>query len=629
VKIKYAAAIIITALLTALPLQAQDDIVVRAAIEKRTLEVGIPIRFQVQVQGVPNATPPDTAGIAGFNFQYQGGSAQNRSYQHTVNGQTQTRVFTGFIMDYQLTALTPGELKIPALAVQINGKAYYTQPITVSASKPAESTTDFLIRMKIGKNTAYVGQPIPLTLTWYLSKKPEQCNLNLPVLNSPEFEIGTPPEPEKTDSGNYAKLPLNGQMVLGELGQDTVNGKDFQTVSVTRYIIPTRPGEFKIEPATVSCSAVTGYKKSARRSPFSDMFNDDFFGNDPFFSGRQAIVKNFFNSSEAQTLNVLALPEKGKPANFSGLVGEYIIASKVEPANASVGEPITLTTMISGIGYTGNITMPDIESQADFARDFKLSNDKPETKVVDAIKIFKQQIRAKHADIKEVPPIRLSFFNPQTGNYQIVSSQPMPVHIKAAKIVTLNDIEGSGPISTPGTVLKSTDSGIMHNYTGESCLISSDTGIKSWLHSPGWLTILLLPPAAYIALLILTTIIRKREENSGSRRSGQALKKFKAATKVVTTDPAACQKLLDALYRYFSDRLHIESVTITFNEIEGVLNSNDVDKNLIANLKKAVDHCEASRYAGGAVGQAVSDKFVKGIVNIIEETDRQLSEVIK
>lgn len=604
-----------------------DDVAVRVAIKSQRIHMGEPVTFQIQVQGADRVSPPDTSHIKDFSMNFLGGSANNRMFSTYKNGKLETQTIHNFILNYKVTALKTGRLTIPSMTLHIGGKTYTTNPLTVIASKP-ETTSDVKITMVPGQTTLYAGQTTPLTITWYFNKNINQCNLSIPALNSPEFSITAPPEPENPQQGSYIELPLNGQRALGKLGTSTLNGEEYRTVTITRYITPQHAGTFSLQPASINCTAIVGYQNTGRRSAISDMFGDDFFGNDPFFSGRRPVTKRFFNSSKEITLNVKQLPTANQPANFSGLVGTYSIASQIEPDTASVGEPVTLTVMVASANSYDLINMPSLSAQSDIAKDFRISKDKPKVSERSGAKIFQQTIRAKNPNIKEFPPIELSYFNPQSGKYEIAKTKALPLKIKAAKIVTVNDIEGAGPTASTSTEVQSAQGGIMNNYTGEQCLVNQRFGLKQWLNSRGWLALLILPPLIYILLALGKMIIIRRSNTSGSRRAATALSKFRKAMSGIENNPNAALVMLENLNRYFSDRLGIESTSITFADIESTLQNNGVENELRDNIKKIYNHCEASRYAGGAVGQNISATFATNSVKVIEQADKILTEVL-
>ena len=84
----------------------------------------------------------------------------------------------------------------------------------------------------------------------------------------------------------------------------------------SKILIPKKSGELSIEPATVACEVLTGYRKSQRRNPFGDdffsgVFNDDFF--ERFFSsiidsiiqkfpGEVAVLHGAFKKEDVKTV---------------------------------------------------------------------------------------------------------------------------------------------------------------------------------------------------------------------------------------------------------------------------------------------------------------------------------------
>ena len=65
---------------------------------------------------------------------------------------------------------------------------------------------------------------------------------------------------------------------------------------------------------------------------------------DPFF-GRQIKI-----TSKPAEIEVLPLPQEGKPADFSGLVGDFRVSAAAEPLETKLNEPIELKIDIVGEG---------------------------------------------------------------------------------------------------------------------------------------------------------------------------------------------------------------------------------------------------------------------------------------
>src|SRR5262249_40120157 len=78
-----------------------------------------------------------------------------------------------------------------------------------------------------------------------------------------------------------------------------------------------------------------------------------FFGGDPFGARRPITVQ-----SEPLHLEVLPLPDAGKPADFSGAVGTFDLHVSASPRELKAGDPVTITTTVEGDGNLAAITPP-------------------------------------------------------------------------------------------------------------------------------------------------------------------------------------------------------------------------------------------------------------------------------
>ena len=85
---------------------------------------------------------------------------------------------------------------------------------------------------------------------------------------------------------------------------------------------------------------------------------DDAFGGilpNPFADLTQPVAIKI--TGEAVTLEVKTLPPN-PPASFSGAVGNFTMESDANPKSGQVGDPITVTTKISGRGNFDRVTAP-------------------------------------------------------------------------------------------------------------------------------------------------------------------------------------------------------------------------------------------------------------------------------
>lgn len=587
---------------------AQDVVTAKAVTDKSKVAVGEPLILQVQVQGTDKVEPDQSLKIDGTLTVYGGGQARNQVYTSNINGRMQRTELHGYIYTYRLLPLKEGALVIPALPVKADGKVILTRPMRINVT-PSQVNSNFHVTMEMKKNTAYVGEEIPCKLTVYFDKQIDDPWIYVPEFMDPAFRVDEIPVDQPDRS--HVKLMLNNQISLGKVSQKTYNGREYYALELTRYLQPLRAGVFSFDHSLASFNMLAGYKSSRRNNAFGGMFDDDFF-NDPFFNRRQPVMQRAIASTEPVSLTVLQLPAGGKPVNFSGLVGQYSIAAKIEPAQASVGQPMTMTVMVAGDEYMKNMQLPDLNLQAEISRNFKISTNNADGKMVAGVKVFTMTVRAKNADVKEFPPIELSYFNTSSGNYDTALSKPLPLTITAAKKVTLNDVEGiSKEAVSNSEKIESSAGGIRHNYSyaqGEENSLDKE---NLW-QSPGFILLVALPPALYVLVVLGQVIARQRDQTSDARKASGAFRVLRSAINDLGDKPESAAKLLMYLQEYFASRFGLTAATISYPEILPLLNEKNVSLKTLENLKKVFDHLEACRYGGGVHAQTVSGKFVDG-----------------
>ncbi|CAM2834388.1 BatD family protein [Rariglobus hedericola] len=156
-------------------------------------------------------------------------------------------------------------------------------------------------------------------------------------------------------------------------------------------------------------------------------------GSSSFSVFARANLEQFSITSQPASLTVKPLPAPA-PAAFKGAVGKFTLDSKVVPATATVGEPITWTLTLDG---TGN--WPDISGlpPRSVSKDFRIVQ--PQAKRVnknDAL--YDASITEDIVLIPTKPgaytigPVTYTFFNPGTGAYETLQTQPVTLQITAA-----------------------------------------------------------------------------------------------------------------------------------------------------------------------------------------------------
>ena len=607
---------VIAAILLALASLAQAQVTVRAAVDQQEVFVGETFTFQIQVEGSDAADEPNTAALAAdFTVEPRGGQQNSSESVTIVNGRMSRVSQRGYVFNFGLTPKREGRLLIPTLTVTVDRQSYQTQAIPILVKKPME-TEEFKLRLTLDKAKAYVGEPVTLTVTWYIGRDVNGFNFNLPILTDPRFTLSETAEAVANPSADrVVRIPAGGGEILAEKGNGVLDGNNYLTVSFSRRLIAKEAGLLTLPQATVSCQAL-GVTRQRGRDPFNGMFPDDFFGR-----SRQSYQTVVVPSNEP-TLEVMPLPEEGRPADFTGLVGAYSLAVSAAPTEVKVGDPITLTIQVAGPAVAG-VTLPALESQLG-VNDFKVPAEMAPGEGKGVLKTFTQTIRARHAGVKEVPTLHLSYFNPHSGRYETASSRAVPLAVAEARMVTAQDAEGTDAASPAKKELKAANGGINFNYEGPEVL-ASQTPIGAVRLDAVWISLLLLPPGLFLLLLLWTLMARHGQKDPAGRAARQASRGFAAALSAINPNvelAAGYQALGHALREYLGAKLRRNPAALTYVDVEPLLLKGGANVEVMTRLRQVMEGCAAYEYAGPASG-------VQDLTRLLELARQVVAELEK
>jgi hypothetical protein len=135
-------------------------------------------------------------------------------------------------------------------------------------------------------------------------------------------------------------------------------------------------------------------------------------------------------------LNILPLPVKNRPKDFSGMVGKFQIRDTVEKSNLPAGEDNNLHIEITGSGEFADINLPAISWPPGFDH-FTLR----ESAIGDknkfppsGKKIFDIPFVSSQQGVFTLPSISFFYFDPSRKIYHQVATRPIPMMVTPAVI---------------------------------------------------------------------------------------------------------------------------------------------------------------------------------------------------
>ena len=579
---------------------------VRAEAEPKRVYRGETIQFRILIEGADPDEDPDLAGWTDFTVSGPNRSDQSSHSIQIINGRITKDVQKRIAFTYQLSPKRNGRIRIPPASVKVGGKVYRTRPIGIEVAEPQEGE-DIKIRIELSKDRCYAGEPLVLTLTWYFAVNIQGGQIQCPFFDEDEDFRFDDLEVDATGKKVY-EAPVGPFGLKGVLGRGELDGRPFTTLTFKKVVIPRRPGSFAIEPAVLICEVESGRRR-------------DWMGFMEKGTEKQVVPSNTL------ALEALPLPAEGRPAGFAGLVGEYRVETTAIPTEVNVGDPIILNMEISGPEYLALVEAPDLAALPRFREDFKITPETGGGRVDDGKIIFSSTIRATHAEVSEIPPVEIAYFDPAEGIYSTAQSRAIPLDVAETKVVTLADAEGIdiGPI---GTRIEDAADGIAYNYEDLDVLEDEEFAPLEQVRRPGLLAVLLIPPLMYVGLVGFQARRRRLEDDvvgQAYKRAGRKARQDVARAARLTEDPARFYpELAGALIGYIREKLRAGQGHMTSVDALEALQRTRVTPEILDEAKAILETCDAGRFGASGGTRSKREEMVKRVQGLMARLEKAL-----
>src|SRR5438876_94904 len=297
------------------------------------------------------------------------------------------------------------------------GRSSGTRPGRDAAAASASSLV--FAELIVPSKTAYVGEIVPVQVRMGFDPRVR------PRLVEP---------PEITGQGFTAqKLQQSGE------NTETISGRPYEVVTFKTAIAAARAGKFEIGPVKAKAQVVVPRRQSAPRSrprsPFDLLDQDDPFS-DPFFSNPFSQLgerRDVEIKSEPVALEVKPLP-KNAPPSFSGAIGNFTMATDANPKGVQVGDPITVTSTISGRGNFDRVNAPVIEDERGWHKYPPSSKFKQDDEVgLSGTKTF-ETVLSPNEKKQSLPVMAFAYFDPVKEQYVTLRSDPIAISVQGGAV---------------------------------------------------------------------------------------------------------------------------------------------------------------------------------------------------
>jgi len=590
-----------------------EDLPIMLSLDTDLVEVGDAVQLSLAFDNEQEIAAPELPEIDGFKGQYLGPSTM----MSIINGKASSSITHRYI----LIALKPGKFKIGPFSFTYNGNVYKSQAREVeivSRGKlygqkqqssrnpvPAEAETKqaledrIFLTLAVEKINAYLNERIPVTIKLYVDQLMVR-DIQYPVL----------------EGQGYVKDAFSRPRQYKEQLSNIV----YDVIEFNTYMYATREGKLNLGEAALQCNLVI--KDRSRRRGLDGFFDNDFF-DDSFFGdvfGRSRIYPLDLKSARL-TMDISALPEQNKPPEFNGAVGDFRVQVDAEPKQLKAGDPITLSSKITGDGNFDSVSNPALVS----TDDFKIYN--PEVKTDKEVKLFEQVIIPQSDKIKEIPVIKFAYFNPNIEDYVVIEKGPIPISVSPSDETQVKMIDAS--------ISKDIKAQATTQVLGRDIIYIKEEPGK-WKEKGQFLYknrtfvgLQFLP----LILLILTFIVQRRKERLDTdlryarklRAPRVARMGLKKAKQYLNSNKT--KEFYDIIFKtlkeYLGHRFARPSAGMTSEVVEDLIKSEGLGQDIAAKLKTCFSECDIARYAASSLKKDSMQNSLESLQEIIDYLERK------
>ena len=564
------------------------------------------LSYTVTTQKVKDFRAPS---IKGFDV-LMGPSRSQQSSTQIVNGNvTSTSSIT---FTYILMANTAGEYTIGGASIVADGNQMVSNSVKIkvlpqdqnsnggqggssahSSSGTSVSDQDLFITATASKTNVFEQEAFVLTYKIYT----RESNLQLNNAKLPDFKGFHSQEIEMTTNARWTP--------------EHYRGRNYYTTVYRQFVLfPQQSGKLYIDPAQFQ---MTIGKPVQSDDPF-----------DAFFNGGSNVIEIKKSIATPKiAINVNPLPA-GKPADFSGGVGEFTVSSSINSKELKTNDAITIKLVISGTGNLKLISNPEIK----FPEDFEVYDPKVDNQVrltregLTGNRVIEYLAIPRHAGTYKIPGVSFSYFDIRSKSYKTLKTEEYVVNIEkgagnADQVIA--NFTNKEDLKVLGEDIR---------YIKQNEVTLQPKGSFFYGSMSYWL-FYIIPALAFIIFFIIYRKQAAENANVAKVRTKKAnkvaTKRMKLAGKLLSENKkdAFYDEVLKALWGYISDKLNIPVSRLSKDNIEEKLRNHGVSEELIKDFLNALNDCEFARFAPGDESQAM-DKVYASSIEVISKMENSI-----
>lgn len=506
---------------------------------------------------------------------------------------------------FTLVATTPGKYIIPGAVINNNGKQIKSNAVMIeiiskeNAQKklnkeaavrqseyylrPGEDVyqkvrQNLFIKVVVDKKSCFVGEPVLATFKLF-----SRLESKSDIVKNPGFYGFTV----------YDMVSLADKQLTTEY----VNGKPFDVHMIRKVqLYPLQAGTFIIDAMEVknkvefSRSVVN---KKTEQQIVEGMLNS---GESDLPAEGTEVVETEISTAPV-SIEVKPVPEKNKANDYSGAVGKFSIAAKLEKSELKKNEEGFLEIIISGIGNFTQLGSPSVQWPSGIEGFDPLvldSVDKAKIPLAGKRKFRFGFVCASHGKYV-LPAINFSFFDPDSNKYMTISTTSLPVSVSNEEKKNIIIEEKKTSIAAQSEKISRIAAGVV--------------------------IFLVLSVLVYWTLRkkepVVPTMIRDNTYPS-VEESLQSVRGVET-----TSDKEFFKELYEAIWKHLSNYFILAGTEKKAHRLLSILKEKGAGIAAINSLNEILSDCEAGMYANASLS-VDKEEFLQRTKDVLEAIDKAL-----
>lgn len=442
-----------------------------------------------------------------------------------------------------------------------------TEPETVPSAPPtgAWPTEPVTATTELDNDEPYVGEQVTLSFKLYHRVNPAGVQYSPPSTEGLVAEA-LPDIPERQEEiGDY---------VYGVVERETA-------------LFGPAPGEYTIGPAQVDYSLG--------------------------FFDRERIIR-----TEPITLKVRALPRAGRPAGFSGAVGQVTASLDTDKTQAKAGEALTARLRIEGTGNLRQLEAPDLTVSGGCKWYSSGEQRRIEPREVDGRQLlggtvtFEYLLVPQQEGTLRIEPVKVHYFDPVKKRYATATTGAAQVRVLKGLVEEIGAEQGPEDIR--------------YIKVRGGALRARPPVTASW-----WYWVAQLVPLLGLAAVVRQRGLRLRLEADPKHRRfvqalGRAERRLTDLSRRHREVTGTCEALDEVLTDYVADKLGVAASSLSPEAAERALAEAGAPEDPGRDVGQSLRTLRAGRFAPGAAGQGESDELVRTVRKLITDVERGLQQ---